>query len=423
MNAFTDAPWKRNLAVIWIGELLAISGFSLVLPFLPYYIQELGVRDPRQVALWAGMLTSAHAVAMTVVSPFWGDLADRYGRKLMVERAMFGGAFVLALMGFAQNVYQLLGLRLLQGALTGTVVAATTLVAGTVPRERIGSSLGLLQMAIYLGASLGPALGGVLADTVGYRPTFWVTASLLFVAGASIHFLVHEAFCPQPQAKGGRGGRWKELMSSLWGPALVSMLLVRALSRIGLRTVEPMLPLFVQELQGSSTGVASATGLVVGATAAAAAVGAVLWGRVGDRMGHRRVLAACICLSSVFCIPQFFAQNMGQALVIQVLIGLANGGLLTSITSLLAQISPEGREGLVYGLDASATSVANFLGPMLGAGVAAWWGVRSVFLAAAGAMGAAACFVLWLLAHSRGRADSGQASPQAVAATSEKRQG
>ncbi len=154
MNAPTDTPWKRNLAVIWVGEFLAISGFSLIIPFLPYYVQELGVRDPRQVALWAGMLTSAHAVAMTVVAPFWGNLADCYGRKLMVERSMFGGAFVLALMGFAQNVYQLLALRFLQGALTGTVVAATTLVASSVPRERIGSSLGLLQMAIYLGTAL-----------------------------------------------------------------------------------------------------------------------------------------------------------------------------------------------------------------------------------------------------------------------------
>ncbi len=400
MNAPTDTPWKRNLAVIWVGEFLAISGFSLIIPFLPYYVQELGVRDPRQVALWAGMLTSAHAVAMTVVAPFWGNLADCYGRKLMVERSMFGGAFVLALMGFAQNVYQLLALRFLQGALTGTVVAATTLVASSVPRERIGSSLGLLQMAIYLGASLGPALGGVLADTVGYRPTFWVTASLLFAAGVSVLLLVHEAFRPQPQAKGSQGGGWKEVLGSLWGPALVSMLLVRTLSRLGLRTVSPMLPLFVQELQGTGAGVASATGVVVGAAAAAGAVGAVLWGRVGDRIGHRWVLAACICLSSLFYLPQFFARNVGQVLVLQVLTGLVNGGLLTSITSLLAQISPEGREGLVYGLDSSATSMANFLGPMLGAGVAAWWGVRSIFLAAAGATGASAAFVLWVLARS-----------------------
>ncbi|MGQ9567077.1 MAG: MFS transporter [Anaerolineae bacterium] len=403
MHAFLDTPWKRNLAVIWVGELLALSGFSLVMPFLPYYIQELGVRNPRQVALWTGMLTSAHAVAMTVASPFWGNLADRYGRKLMVERAMFGGAFVLALMGFAQNVSQLLVLRLLEGALTGTVVAATTLVASSVPRERVGSALGFLQMAIYLGASLGPALGGVLADTIGYRPAFWATAGLLFIAGVSVHLLVHEVFQPQPRAAGGQGGGWKASVGSLWKPALVSMLLVRALSRIGLRTVDPMLPLFVQELQKGGAGVASATGVVVGAAAAAGAIGAVLWGRVGDRLGHRRVLAACIGLSALLYLPQFFAQNVGQILVLQVLTGLVNGGLLTSITSLLAQISPEGREGLVYGLDSSATSVANFLGPMLGAGAVAWWGVRSIFLAAAGAMGASAAFVLWLLARSNRR--------------------
>lgn len=397
MTERTRIPWKRNLAVIWVGELLAISGFSLVMPFLPYYVQELGIRDPQQVALWAGMLTSAHAAAMAVASPFWGSLADRYGRKLMVERAMFGGVFALTLMGFAQSAPQLLFLRLLQGFLTGTVVAATTLVASSVPRERVGSALGFLQMAIYLGATLGPTLGGVLADTVGYRPTFWVTAGLLFAAGVAVHLGVHEEFQPPPPgSKAQSQGNWRGALALLQ-PALVSVLVVRVLSRVGLRTVMPMLPLFVQELQGSAEGVASAAGLVAGAAAAAGAVGSVLWGRVGDRWGHQRVLVGCIFLSACLYLPQFFVRGLGSLLALQVGTGLANGGLLTAISALLARLSPEGREGLTYGLDSSAISVANFLGPMLGAGVAAWWGVRYVFLATAGAMGLSGALVVWLL--------------------------
>jgi len=394
--------WRRNLTVIWVAELLSISGFALVMPFMPYYVQELGVTDPRQVALWSGVLISAHAVTMAISAPFWGSLADRYGRKLMVERAMFGGVLALGLMGFAQNVYQLLALRLVQGMLTGTVVAATALVAGSAPKERAGYALGLLQTAIYLGASLGPAFGGVLADAVGYRSVFWVTSGLLFLAGVSVHLLVHEEFHSRAQPKGGRaGGVWADAKRLLREPALVSVLAARVLSRAGIRTVGPILPLFVQQLLPIGAKVASMAGLVAGAQAATGAVGAVLFGRVGDRVGHRRVLVACTFLAAVLYLPQFFAQSVWQLLVFQMVVGLAVGGLLTSVSALLAQLSPKGQEGLVYGLDSSAVSTANFLGPLFGASVAAWWGVRSVFLWTAGLLGVSAVMVAWLLARAQ----------------------
>lgn len=392
--------WKRNLAVIWMAELLAISGLSLIMPFMPYYVQELGVTDPAQVALWAGTLVSVHALTMAISAPIWGTLADRYGRKLMVERAIFGGALTLALMSLVQNVYQLTALRLFQGLLTGTVVAANTLVASNVPRERVGYALGILQMAIYLGASLGPTLGGVLADTLGYRSTFWVMAGLLFVSGLSVHLWVREKFYPQAQAKEARvGDAWKNMFRILREPAIVPIILVRILSRTGIRTLSPVLPLFVQALLPDGAKVASAAGVVVGAQAAAGAAGSVVFGRVGDRVGHRRVLVTCTFLAAVLYVPQFFAQNVGQLLVFQMVVGLATGGLLTSVSALLAQLSPEGRQGLVYGLDSSAVSMANFVGPLFGAGVAAWLGVRWVFLWTAGLLGVSALMVTWLLAR------------------------
>ncbi|MEJ2211214.1 MAG: MFS transporter [Anaerolineae bacterium] len=156
--------WKRNLYVIWVAELVAIAGFSVVMPFLPYYVQELGITELHEVELWSGVLFATQAVAMTIAAPIWGSLADRYGRKMMVQRAMFGGAVVISLMGFVDNVWQLAALRALQGTLTGTVPAATTLVASSAPRERSGYALGLLQMAVWTGASVGPLLGGLVAD-------------------------------------------------------------------------------------------------------------------------------------------------------------------------------------------------------------------------------------------------------------------
>lgn len=168
--------WRRNLAAIWLTELVAIAAFAVAVPFLPFFIQELGVQDEREIRLWAGLVFSTHAIAMGICGPIWGALSDRYGRKVMVERAMFGGAVVIAMIGWAQNIGQFMVLRALWGGLTGTITAATTLVASTTPRERVGHALGLLQMAIYIGSSTGPLLGGVVADAFCYRATFWVRA-------------------------------------------------------------------------------------------------------------------------------------------------------------------------------------------------------------------------------------------------------
>ncbi|NLE76730.1 MAG: multidrug efflux MFS transporter, partial [Chloroflexi bacterium] len=165
------------------------------------------------------------------------------------------------------------------------------------------------------------------------------------------------------------------------------------------RIVGPVLALFVQELLPGSTRVASMAGLIVGGQAATGAVGAIVLGRAGDRLGHRRVLVFCAFLAALLYVPQYFAQSVTQLLVWQLMVGLALGGLLTSVSALLAQHSPKGREGSVYGLDSSAVSAANFVAPMIGGSVAAAMGVRMAFLWTAGVLGLSAALVVVLLAR------------------------
>jgi DHA1 family multidrug resistance protein-like MFS transporter len=379
--------WKRNLYVIWAAELAAIAGFSVIFPFLPYYVQELGITELHAVELWSGVLFAAQAVTMAISAPIWGSLADRYGRKLMVQRAMFGGAVVISLMGFTTNVWQLLILRAIQGLLTGTVPAATTLVASSTPRERSGYALGLLQMAVWTGASVGPLLGGVIADTWGYRAAFWVTGSLLFIAGLTVSRFVHEEFTPPPRDKSDpHSGFWYGLRLVMRDRNLVGLFSIRVIVRLAVRTLGPILPLFIQSLVPAYTRVASLAGLVSGVSAATSAVGAVTLGRASDRIGYRRVLIACALLASVLYLPQFFVTSPWQLIVLQGAVGLVLSGVLASISALMANLAPEGHQGAVYGVDQSAVAVANAIGPMLGATIAASLGLRSPFFLAAGAL-------------------------------------
>ncbi len=403
-----SASWRRNLVVIWFTELVAVVGFTVIMPILPLYIPELGVQSEREIRIWSGVVFSAHAVTMGFFGPIWGALSDRYGRKVMVERAMFGGALLIGLMGLAQNVQQLALLRALQGALTGTVTAANALVATTAPRERAGYALGLLQMAIYIGASAGPLLGGLVADNLGYQAAFWVTGVLLFLAALGVLTLVREEFQPVTPLIDGQASTngvrmpirrrmWQRLAPVLGSSSLLGLLGVRLLMRLGVRLLGPVLPLLIQDIAPAGARVASITGLISGVSAAAGAVGALGLGRLGNRVGYRGILVICAIASAACYVPQCFVSDPAALLFLQAGTGLAMGGIVASLSASLARLAPEGQEGIVYGVDASVVAAANAIGPMTGSALAAWLGLRVPFLFAAGVFGLAGVAAAWLL--------------------------
>ncbi len=395
--------WRRTLYTVWLTQFIAVAGFSFVIPFIPYYIQQLGISDVKQVGMWAGLITSAQAVSMALMAPVWGSLADRYGRKLMVLRASFAGAVVLSLMGFVTNVQQLLVLRFLQGMLTGTVSATTTLVASTVPKERAGMALGSLQTAIFLGVSFGPLLGGVSGEALGYRASFWITGALLFLSGLLVLLFVHEDF--QPAADVPRAGRSSTVQAArlvLASGALLAVFASRILLRVGSRALDPVLPLFVQTLLPAGSQVGVTTGMIVAVSGLGSAIGSPVIGSWSDRLGQRRLLIACALVAGACYVPQAFVQDARWLIFWQLLSGFAVGGTLATVTALLMRVAPPGHEGMVFGLDASAISGANAIGPVLGAAVAASLGLRAPFLLAALLFGVGLlAVVLWV--HDGGR--------------------
>ncbi|MGI9253413.1 MAG: MFS transporter [Thermomicrobiales bacterium] len=383
----TAIPWRRNLAAIWAVQLLAIVGFSLRVPFLPFFIGDLGVTSTDGQALWAGVINAAGSGVMAITAPMWGVVADRRGRRMMLIRAAFAGAFTVGLMGLATAPWQLMGLRMVEGALTGTVTAATVLVATTTPKARLGFALGLLQTAIFAGASLGPLLGGFLADRIGPRPTFFVAGSMLGIAGVLAVLVVRESFTPTPRATvetDVRLGRWERFVASaapLFSSAVVMLILSLLVIRFAAMAVQPILPLFVEQLAPGTTNVASLSGIVLGSLGFTSALSAVVLGRMGDRRGHKRLLVACIAAAGLLYLPTALAHTPWQLAMLQGAFGIAAGGMIPSANALIATLTPSNRRATMYGITASAASVGAFAGPLAGATLAVAIGFRATFVA------------------------------------------
>ncbi|MFZ7125449.1 MAG: MFS transporter [Desulfobacterales bacterium] len=375
--------WQRTLYIIFLAQVITSVGFSSIFPFLPLYVKSLGSSTALSTELLSGLVFSGQALTMMIASPIWGALADRWGRKIMVERAMFGGAIVLGMMAFVRSAEELVVLRAVQGLITGTIGAANALVAASVPRERTGYAMGLMQVGMGCGVGLGPIIGGAVADAFGYRAAFYVTGGLLVLAGIIIHLGVEERFVPDTIAESHRSGfltQWKHILSA---PGVVVVYTLRFMNQMGRMFILPILPLFVLELIARPDRVNSFTGMVIGSAAAATAVFAVVLGRIGDRTGHRQVVVAgalaCFCVFLLQC----WVTSGWQLLVLQILAGVALGGIVPGISALLAAYTRCGQEGAVYGLDNSIVSGARTVAPMLGVAIAMWLGYRAVFAAAA----------------------------------------
>lgn len=356
-------------------------GFSSIFPFLPLYVGSLGSSTGLSVELLAGLVYSAQALSMMIASPIWGALADRFGRKIMVERSMFGGAVLLFLMAFVQSAEQLVVLRAVQGLITGTMAASSALLAASIPRRKIGFAMGMLQVAIGLGIAVGPLIGGAVADFYGYRVSFFITSGLMVLSGTMVLFGVREDFTPPEKTAGIRSSMladWRKVLTTKGIPTTFG---IRFLSQIGRMMVIPVLPLFILSIMPGSERLNTFNGLVIGAGSAATTLSAVFLGRWGDQIGHRKVLIPSAFAAGVLYTCMALVITGWQLLSFQVLAGIAMGGIMPIISALLAKFSISGEEGAVYGLDHSISAAGRAVAPMLGAALAAAFSIRATFVA------------------------------------------
>ncbi len=373
--------WRRTLWVIFFVQLTTAVGFSSIFPFLPLYVKELGTNTSLSVELLAGLVFSAQAITMMLASPVWGSLADRYGRKLMVQRATFGGALLLLMMAYVRSAEELVALRAIQGLVTGVLAAANALVAAAAPRERTGYAMGMLQVALGSGLAVGPLIGGVAADSFGYRAAFYITAGMLLLGGLTVMIGVREEFEPLrslTRTPLGLLSEWKQIIT---GGGIGLSYGIRFLQQLGRTMVIPITPLFIAELVVDQSRLNTFTGLVIGLGSGAITLSALYLGPLGDRTGHRRILAISMAIAGLLYLPQALVNSGWQLLVLSTLVGVAMGGVIPSVSALLARYSRRGAEGAVYGLDNSVRAGARSVAPLIGAGVALAGGLRATFVA------------------------------------------
>jgi len=352
----------------------------MFLPFLPLYVRELGVTESGKVAMVSGLLFAAPFFAATVATPVWGFLGDRHGRKLMVVRASFGLAAATLLMGFATTIPQLFFLRLAQGAVSGFIAAALALMASSAPRERMGYALGTLQTAIPTGTIVGPLIGGTLADLMGYRQIFFVTAALNLFAGILVVFLVRRDL---GSTSGAGIGRVLDNYRAVFGsPQFRQLFFILFGCQFALMSIQPVMALYVESLGAHGRLLATTTGVIFAITGVASAIAAPRWGRSSDRSGYRRTLGRAVLGSGVFALPQGLVTAPWQLFVSRIFYGAFIGGIVPSVQAMIGLRAPADRRAGIMGVTSTALMFGNLMGPLVGGAVAGRFGHRMVFFMA-----------------------------------------
>ncbi|MGR6762223.1 MFS transporter [Paenibacillus sp. T2-29] len=377
----TWETWKINLIVLWFGQFLVNAGITMITPFLALYLaQDLHVKGEHDIGLWAGVIFAANFLTSFIFQPLWGKLADRYGRKVMLLRSGFGMALVIGCMGLVTHPWQLLVLRLLNGTISGFNPASISLVSGTTPKERTGFAMGIMQSGQMAGTILGPLLGGFLADWVGFRPIFYITGALIFLASLMAMFLVKENFSKAEAARIPQISVLAGLKELSHTPQLPALFTVTFLLQFAMISTVSLLPLYVQKLYGSAEGIALVAGFVTAITGVSNMVAAPLLGRLSDKIGAHKILTIALLGTAIMLIPQAFVNEVWQLVIIRFFMGVFMGGLLPSVNALIRTYTPEGMESRSFGFNTSSLALGNMLGAVIGGVLSGFIGIEGLFI-------------------------------------------
>ncbi|WP_026884157.1 multidrug efflux MFS transporter [Clostridium akagii] len=368
--------WKKNLFVCWFGVFVTGVGASQIAPIMPLYIRQLGIHNTSTIEQISGIAFGVTFIISAIFSPIWGAAADKFGRKPMLLRASLGMALVIGSMGFAQNVYELIGLRILQGAITGYSTACVTLIATQTEEAHAGWALGVISTAAVTGSLIGPSLGGFLDEFLGLQFTFFLTGGLMIITFITTLLFVKEEFVPQDKKVLSMKEVWKKLPD----PSLIiTMFVTSFVLQLAYYSIEPIITVYITQISTSTTHIALISGMAFSASGLASIIAAPRLGKLSDKIGPQKVMLVALIVAGIIFIPQAFVKNPWQLMGLRFLLGFATAGLNPSINALLKKITPKALTGRVFGFNISAFYLGTFAGSVLGGQIAAHFGMKAVF--------------------------------------------
>lgn len=384
--------WQRNLYALWLGNFITGAGSSMSLPFLPLFISEMGNFPKWELTLYAGLAFSGTFLSQAIVSPFWGKLADKTGRKPMLMRAALGMTITATLTGFSPNVWTLITLRVIQGGFSGYINNAYALMASEVPTNKSGQTMGTLTTGSVGGMLVGPIIGGYIAGLFGYRIPFFIFGGMMLIASFVTLFFVKEDFQPLDNPKYAERSAFTGIkhVRVVWAMILSSMLIQAATT-----SINPIISLFVKELMHGRGNVAMTSGVIAALPGIATLIAAPRLGALGDHIGPRKVLVAGLIFCAAMFLPMFFVQTVVSLGVFRFLVGISDAALLPITQTVMTLATPKESISRIFSYNQSAQAIGSVIGPMLASGVAGVLDYRYVFLMTTGLVLVNLAIVMW----------------------------
>jgi MFS family permease len=376
--ARNERYWRRNLVICVFGSFTTLVSLSMLLPFLPLYVQQLGVTSTAAVVQWSGVAFGITFLGTAITSPIWGRLADRYGRKPMLIRAAIGMAIVMSMIGLAHNVYELVFLRLAAGLVGGFASASIVMIGTQAPPARSGWALGVLSTGVLSGNLIGPLIGGVLPNLIGIRGTFFAGGAMISVAAVLTIVLVREDFV-RPVKRDKQSVRSDVSTRPRNYAAITALLTTATMVLLANMSIEPIITVYISQLGVPHARLTTIAGMVMASSAFGSMLTAARLGALADRIGGWKVIMGCLVATGLVMIPQAFVTDWWQLAALRAVMGMTLAGLLPSIAKLVRHAVEEKESGKMLGYLQSAQYAGQVVGPLIGGQIGVHFGMRSVF--------------------------------------------
>ena len=369
-------PWVVTLTILVASAFLMDMSFTMITPFLPVYLSsELGAKAS-EVDMWSGAVFAVTFFVSGLLGPVWGVLADRKSRKLMALRASIGLTISYALCGIVQTPMQLFAARFFQGLCAGLYPALLALLAASIPARKTGLSMGLMQGGMTVGAVVGPFVGGVLADYFGMRESFFVASIALGLISLLIGFCIKE----KPRTVKVTSRNWFD-WSVLRQPAIFKMLIACAVIHASLFSAQPILPLYIAQLQGSMDNIMMLSGTIFSVCAISIMIASPILGAAGQKFGFLKVLSCSLFFAGLLISAQVLGRTPFEFGVWRFIAGFAIAGLIPLVYSIISTECPPDKKGEVFGFNFLTGHAGMALGPFAAGALSGWFGYQAVIVA------------------------------------------